>query len=99
MLCLRRGARVRGRWVCPECGTPYHLRSDPPATPGTCDKDGAALTQRDDDRPEVVRARLEKQTPPMREVVEHYQRAGVLERIDGGRPIDEVAAAILAVVR
>jgi adenylate kinase len=91
--------RVSGRWVCPECGTPYHLRSDPPAKPGACDKDGAALAQRDDDRPEVVRARLAKQTPPMREVVEHYQRAGVLERIDGDRPIDDVADAILATVR
>jgi hypothetical protein len=46
-----------------------------------------------------VRARLAKQTPPMREVVEHYQRAGVLERIDGDRPIDDVADAILATVR
>lgn len=90
--------RVSGRWVCPECGTPYHLRSDPPATPGICDKDGAALEQRDDDRPEVVRARLEKQVPPMLEVVEHYRRAGVLTRVDGDRPIEEVGREILEVV-
>lgn len=86
--------RVSGRWVCPECGTPYHLRSDPPARPGICDKDGTPLRQRDDDRPEVVRARLEKQVPPMLEVVEHYRRAGVLARVDGTGSIDEVAAAI-----
>jgi adenylate kinase len=90
--------RVSGRWVCPECGTPYHRRSDPPATPGICDKDGAALQQRDDDRPEVVRARLEKQVPPMLEVVEHYRRAGVLTPIDGDRPIEEVSREILEVV-
>ncbi len=90
--------RVSGRWVCPECGTPYHLRSDPPATPGVCDKDGAALQQRDDDRPEVVRARLEKQVPPMMEVVEHYRRAGVLTRVDGDRPIEDVGREILGVV-
>lgn len=87
--------RVSGRWVCPACGTPYHLRSDPPARAGTCDKDGTPLIQRDDDRPEVVRARLEKQVPPMREVVEHYDRAGVLDRIDGNRSIEEVGDAIL----
>jgi adenylate kinase len=90
--------RVSGRWVCPECGTPYHVRSDPPARPGICDKDGAPLQQRDDDRPEVVRARLEKQVPPMLEVVEHYRRAGVLTRVDGDRPIEEVGRDILAVV-
>jgi adenylate kinase len=90
--------RVSGRWVCPECGTPYHLRSDPPATEGICDKDGTPLTQRDDDRPDVVRARLEKQVPPMLEVVDHYPRAGVLDRIDGDRSIDEVGAAILGVL-
>jgi adenylate kinase len=90
--------RVSGRWVCPECGTPYHLRSDPPATEGICDKDGTPLTQRDDDRPDVVRARLEKQVPPMLEVVDHYRRAGVLDRIDGDRSIDEVGAAILGVL-
>jgi adenylate kinase len=86
--------RVSGRLVCPECGTPYHRRSDPPAQAGVCDKDGADLSQRDDDRPEVVRARLDKQVPPMLEVIEHYRRAGVLRRIDGDRPIDEVSAAI-----
>jgi adenylate kinase len=87
--------RVSGRWVCPDCGTPYHLRSDPPARSGICDKDGARLAQRDDDRPEVVRARLEKQVPPMLEVVDHYDRAGVLDRIDGDRSIEEVGDAIL----
>jgi adenylate kinase len=90
--------RVSGRWVCPECGTPYHVRSDPPARPGTCDKDGAALQQRDDDRPEVVRARLEKQVPPMLEVVDHYRRAGVLTRVDGDRSIADVGREILEVV-
>jgi adenylate kinase len=90
--------RVAGRWVCPQCGTPYHEDTDPPRVPGRCDHDGAALTQRDDDRPEVVRARLEKQVPPMLEVVDHYERAGIVHRIDGMQPIDVVTEAILAAV-
>ena len=57
--------RVAGRWICPECGTTYHVDTDPPRVPGRCDREGAALTQRDDDRPDVVRARLSKQVPPM----------------------------------
>ena len=87
--------RVAGRWICPECGTPYHEDTDPPAVPGVCNRDGTALRQRDDDRPEVVRARLAKQVPPMLAVVQHYERAGIVERLDGTRPIDEVTERIL----
>jgi adenylate kinase len=88
--------RVAGRWICPSCGTPYHMTTDPPREPGVCDKDGTALRQRDDDRPEVVRARLERQVPPMLEVVEHYERAGIVDRLDGTQPIDRVTEAILS---
>jgi len=90
--------RVAGRSVCPICGTPYHDITDPPRVPGICDKDGTPLVRRDDDRAEVVRARLEKQVPPMLEVVEHYRAAGALEEIDGRQPIDVVLASILETV-
>lgn len=88
--------RVAGRWVCPQCGTPYHEDTDPPRVPGVCDKDGGTLRQRDDDRPEVVRARLEKQVPPMLAVIDHYERAGIVERLDGTKPIEAVTEDILA---
>jgi adenylate kinase len=91
--------RLSGRWVCPTCGTPYHEISDPPRVPGRCDREGDALVQRDDDRPEVVRARLEQQVPPMREVVAHYEGRGVVDRIDGTQPIDRVTAGITARLR
>jgi adenylate kinase len=87
--------RVAGRWVCPECGTPYHEDTDPPRVAGRCDRDNAELRQRDDDRPEVVRARLDRQVPPMLDVVEHYERAGSVDRLDGTQPIESVTAAIL----
>jgi adenylate kinase len=90
--------RVSGRWVCPTDGTPYHLISDPPKVPGICDKDGTPLIQRDDDKPEVVRARLAKQVPPMLQVIDHYRRAGVLASVDGLQPIDNVTAEILEAV-
>jgi adenylate kinase len=89
-------SRVAGRFTCPACGTPYHVVTDPPKVAGLCDNEGTTLTQRDDDRPEVVRARLAKQVPPMLSVVEHYERAGTLARIDGRQPIDAVTADILA---
>jgi adenylate kinase len=89
-------ARVSGRSVCPKCGTVYHDVTDPPRVPGICDRDGTPLIRRDDDRPEVVRARLDKQVPPMLEVVEHYRQAGSLARIDGLQPIADVLRDIKA---
>jgi adenylate kinase len=86
--------RVAGRWVCPECGTPYHATDDPPREPGVCDRDGTALTQRDDDRPEVFRARLREQIPPMEDVADYYEGQGKLARVDGRQSIGAVSAAI-----
>ena len=91
--------RVGGRWVCPTCGTPYHETADPPRVAGICDKDGTPLRQRDDDRPEVVRARLERQVPPMLEVIDHYERAGIVDRVDGTQAIDAVTRDILSRMR
>lgn len=91
--------RVSGRWVCPTCGTPYHAATDPPATAGICDRDGATLMQRDDDRPEVVGARMAKQIPPMEAVIAHYEAAGIVTRVDGLLPIPAVTAAIRSALR
>jgi len=88
-------ARVAGRRVCPECGTSYHVDSDPPRVAGQCDNDGTELQQRDDDRPEVVRARLEKQVRPMLEVLDYYDRKGMVQHVDGTQPIPAVTAEIL----
>jgi adenylate kinase len=88
--------RVAGRWICPECGTPYHEDTDPPKEPGRCDRDGTDLRQRDDDRPDVVRARLDRQVPPMLAVIDHYERAGIVDRLDGTLPIEQVTHEILA---
>jgi adenylate kinase len=86
--------RVAGRWICPTCGTTYHEDSNPSRETGICDRDGTPLRQRDDDRPEVVRARLERQVPPMLEVVDHYEHAGIVDRLDGTQSIDAVTDAI-----
>ncbi|MBE7519995.1 MAG: adenylate kinase [Thermoflexaceae bacterium] len=87
-------ARLGGRWICRSCGRLYHERNDPPKRPGVCDACGGELYQRDDDRPDVVRTRLEKQKPPAG-LIEHYRNAGVLREIDGQRSLDEVTSALL----
>ncbi len=91
-------ARVSGRWICPTDGATYHEVTDPPQNDLVCDHDGTPLVQRDDDRAEVVRARLAKQVPPMLQVVEHYERQGVVRRIDGRQPIERVTDQILSAV-
>lgn len=88
-------ARVAGRRICPTCGNTYHVAGDPPRTAGRCDNEGSQLMQRDDDRPEVVRARLDKQMAPMHEVLAHYDRRGSVLHVDGSRPITDVTGAIL----
>ncbi len=91
--------RVAGRRICPVCKTSYHLDWNPPRVAERCDREGARLDQREDDRPEVFGARLAKQVPPMLEVVAHYERQpGIVTRVDGSQPIDAVTAAILDVL-
>ncbi|MCU0504775.1 MAG: adenylate kinase [Chloroflexi bacterium] len=90
--------RLSGRWVCRLAGHPFHIITNPPRIPGICDVDGSPLEQREDDRPEVVRARLARQLPPMQSVVEHYRARGVLRTVDGRQPIEDVTRDLLAAV-
>ena len=91
--------RVAGRRICPICKTSYHLDWNPPRVPERCDREGARLDQREDDRPEVFRARLAKQVPPMLEVLAYYERkSGVVARVDGSQTIEAVTADILRVL-
>ena len=83
--------RLAGRWVCRAAEHVYHEVSRPPKRPGVCDVDGSELYQRSDDRPDTVRARLERQRGPMFEVVDHYTDKGVVIAVNGERPVAEVA--------
>jgi adenylate kinase len=88
-------ARLSGRWLCEAAGHTYHETAYPPRVAGICDICGSRLFQRDDDRPAVVRARLEKQLGAMEDVVDHYRAAGVLQVVDGRRPIAAVSNDLL----
>jgi adenylate kinase len=88
--------RLSGRWVCRDAGHVYNEHSNPPRVPGRCDIDGSPLIQRDDDRPETIRARLEQTLSNLREVADYYRQQGILRTIDGLQPMDDVTAAILA---
>ena len=88
--------RLSGRWNCRQCGAVYHEQSVPPKQQGVCDRCGGELYQREDDRTDVVRTRLDvnlKQTEPL---LEHYRRDGKLVEVDGGGEVDEVKRRVLA---
>lgn len=87
--------RLSGRWLCEAAGHTYHETAYPPREAGICDICGSRLIQRDDDRPEVVQARLEKQLGALEAVVDHYRAAGLLQVVDGRRPIAAVSSDLL----
>jgi adenylate kinase len=81
--------RLSGRRVCPS-GHTYHVEHNPPKVEGVCDVDGQPLSQRDDDREETIRRRLqvyEEQTAPL---VGYYDERDLLHRFDGTRGPTEV---------
>jgi adenylate kinase len=89
--------RLAGRRVCVKNPSHiYHVEFDPPKHDGVCDQDGSRLIQRDDDKEETIRRRLQvyhSQTEPL---IEHYDQAGLLRRFDGTRDPDEVHARMRA---
>lgn len=91
--------RLAGRRVCTAAAAHlYHLESRPPRVPDICDVDGTPLEQRRDDLPDTIRARLERQMPPMYDVIDHYVETGILLSVRGDRPIDEVTDELVRVV-
>ncbi len=92
------GDRLSGRRVCPDtsCGAAYHVEYMPPKAEGVCDRCGAALVQRDDDRPDTVRQRLETYESQTAELVRRYTDAGLLAEIDASGTPDEVSERVLA---
>jgi adenylate kinase len=89
--------RLSGRRVS-SSGRVYHVDFDPPKHPDRCDVDGSPLVQRDDDKPETVRNRLEVYHAQTEPLVSYYDNAGLLRRFDGTRGPTEVHDHIRATV-
>ncbi len=82
--------RLSGRRVCPSCGAVYHIKFNPPKEDQICDRCGTKLIQREDDKEEVIRNRLDvyrKQTEPL---IEYYKDKGILIKLDASKDIQEV---------
>jgi adenylate kinase len=90
--------RLSGRRVCTKNGHNYHVDFDPPKNEGVCDQDGSKLVQRDDDKPETVKHRLEVYHDQTQPLIEYYEDKGLLKRFDGTRAPDEVHNHIRATI-
>jgi adenylate kinase len=88
--------RMANRRICTANGHVYNLASNPPLVDSICDLDESPIVQRPDDLETTVRARMTEQIPPLLEVVDHYRKAGVLQKVDGREPISDVSARVLA---
>ncbi len=86
--------RLGGRRTCEESGHVFHVEFNPPKQDGVCDLDGSALVVRDDDKPEVIRNRLEQYHTKTEPLVDYYDQRSVLRRLDGTVPPDEVTEEV-----
>lgn len=82
--------RLSGRRTCKNCGHVWHLQYDPPKVAGVCDKCGGELYQRDDDRPETVRHRLEVYASQTAPLLQFYGDRGQLVAIDALGAVEDV---------
>ncbi|MFB5663002.1 adenylate kinase [Alteribacillus sp. HJP-4] len=82
--------RLTGRRVSPTSGKTYHVIYNPPKQEGICDVDGSELVQRDDDKPETVRKRLEVNMEQQQPLIDFYEEKGYLRNINGDQDIDVV---------
>jgi adenylate kinase len=90
--------RLSGRRTCVKEGHIFHVEFDPPKNDDVCDICGARLEIREDDKPEVVRKRLETYHEKTEPVVSYYEDRGILRRVDGSREPDDVNDRIRAML-
>ena len=87
--------RMSGRRACTDCGATYHVKAAPPKTEGKCDKCGADLVLRDDDKPETVKNRLavyHTETEPLKDF---YAERGNLKSVDNQPTIEATTKVVL----
>jgi len=85
--------RIGGRRSCATCGAVYHVTQQPPRQAGVCDKDGAALVLREDDKPENVRKRMQEYAAKTAPLKAYYQARGQVVEVDGLGAPDVILAS------
>jgi adenylate kinase len=88
-------ARLGGRWTCKAAGHIYHELHNPPKKAGICDYDGSELYQREDDKVDTVKRRIQVYLDQTEPLIKYYRDRGLLVEVEGDQPINEVTASLL----
>ena len=91
--------RLSGRRTCRVCGRIWHVLFEPPARPGRCDDCGGELFQRDDDREQTIRHRLDVYAQQTQPLIAFYADEGILLGIDATGPVEEITARAMVALR
>jgi len=91
--------RISGRRSCPRDGSVYHIVQNPPRRAGHCDLCGAALVQRDDDKEESVRTRMQAYAASTAPLKQFYVKKGLLHAVDGVGAPEAIEAAVVQALR
>ncbi len=91
--------RLSGRRTCRKCGRVWHVMFDPPSVADKCDECGGELFQRDDDREETIRHRLEVYQLQTQPLISYYADEGILLGIDATGPVEDVTERALLALR
>lgn len=91
--------RLSGRWICRNCQTPYHEVNAPPKVSGKCDRCSGELYQRDDDKPETIRKRLQEFSRQTQPLIGYYQKKNKLLEINGEQDADKVSVDLMLALK
>lgn len=91
--------RLSGRRTCRQCGHVWHLDFDPPSRDGRCDRCSGELFQRDDDREDTIRHRLEVYADQTSPLIDYYGDRGLLRGIDATGPVEDVTDRAINALR
>jgi adenylate kinase len=92
-------SRLSGRRVCPNCRAVFHVTQAPPKTPGVCDNCASPLYQREDDRPESVRVRMQAYEQSTKPLIDYYSKRGLLLSIDASGAPEEISQRTIKALR
>ncbi|NPA23125.1 MAG: adenylate kinase [Crenarchaeota archaeon] len=90
--------RLSGRRICKKCGKIWHIKFMPPPQPDRCEC-GGELYQREDDKPEVIKKRLEVYRQEMTPVIEYYRKKGILVDLDSTPPPDVIVENLVKILK
>ena len=90
--------RAVGRRLCKECGATYHIKFNTTKVEGICDECGGSLYQRDDDKEETIKNRIDVYNKSTKPLIDYYTKQNIIANIDGQKDIDVVFDDIVKAV-